>query len=220
MPIQSSARADGDLVELVERAVLAGELGAHLLELALHVERVRGEQAPARVRDERLALVLHRRDHRHDAIGVDIDGARAVGDGGDELVADPHAARARQGDRVAAEVERLLHVAGEDDRHVQVDHRGVARARQRRRLGGRVVADDGDHAAVAGRAGEHAVADGVVGAVEAGRLAVPHPEHAVELALGPVVGELAAHHGGGGELLVDAGAHDDGQVGHRRAPPG
>ena len=33
--------ADGDLVELVEHAVLAGELGADLLELALHVERVR-----------------------------------------------------------------------------------------------------------------------------------------------------------------------------------
>ena len=205
--------ADGDLVELVEHAVLAGEHRANLLELALHVQRVRGEQAPTRMGDELLALVLHRRDHRHDPVGVDVDGAGAVGHCSDELVAGPHPARPRQGDGVAAEVERLLHVAGEDDRHVQVDHRGVAGAGQRRRLGGGIVADDGDDAAVARRAGEHAVADGVVGAVEAGSLAVPDAEDAVVLALGSRVGELAAHHSRGGELLVDPGTHHDGQVG-------
>ena len=70
------------------------------------------------------------------------------------------------------------------------------------------------------RAGEHAVADGVVGAVEAGSLAVPHAEDAVVLALGARVGELAAHHRRGRELLVDAGPHHDGQVGGRAHRPG
>ena len=140
---------------------------------------------------------------RLDPVGVDVDGAGAVGDRRDELEPDPDAAGPRQGDGVAAEVERLLHVAGEQDRHVQVDERGVARARQRRRLGRRVVADDGHHAAVAGGAGEHAVADGVAGAVEAGRLAVPDADDAVVALVVERVDELAAHHGGGGELLVE-----------------
>ena len=166
--------------------------------------------------DEQLAVELHRRRDRLDAVGVHVDRAGAVGDRRDELHADPDAAGAGQGDGVAAEVERLLHVAGEQDRHVQVDERRVARARQRRRLGGRVVADDGHHAAVPGRAGEDAVADGVAGAVEAGRLAVPDADDAVVALVGERVGELAAHHRGGGELLVDARADDDRQVGHRR----
>ena len=132
------------------------------------------EQPPARVRARTglpsNSIVGTTGTH---AIGVDVDGAGAVGDRRDELEADPDAAGPRQRDGVAAEVERLLHVAGEEDRHVQVDQRGVARAGQRRRLRRRVVADERDHAAVAGGAGEHGVADGVAGAVEARGLAVP-----------------------------------------------
>ena len=151
--------------------------------------------------------------------GCDVDGAGAVGDGRDELEARPQPARPRQRDRVAGEVDRLLRVAGEQERHVQVDHRGVARRRQRRRLGARVVADDGDHAAVRRGAGEHGVADRVAGAVDARALAVPDAEHAVVLAVVERDGELAAHHRGRRELLVDAGLVDDRQVGHgARAP--
>ena len=58
------------------------------------------------------------------------------------------------------------------------------------------------------------MADRVAGSVEAGRLAVPHSEHAVVFALGTFVGELAAHHRRGGELLVDTRSHDDREVGH------
>ena len=210
----------GDAVEVVGDAVAAGQLGADLLELALHLQRVRRQQPAARVGHEDLAVELHRRHDGPDAIGVDVDRAGAVGDRRDELEADPDAAGAGQRDGVAAEVERLLHVAGEQDRHVQVDERGVARARQRRRLGGRVVADDRHHAAVAGRAGEHAVADGVAGPVETGRLAVPDADDAVVALVVERVDELAAHHRGGGELLVEAGADDDRQVGHGgRRPP-
>ena len=138
--------ADGDLVEPVEHAVLAGQHGADLLELPLHLERVRRQQAATRTRHEQLAIDFDRRDRRHDAVGVNVDGAGAVGDGGDELVADPHAARPREGDGVTGEIERFLHVAREDDRHVQVDQGGVARAGECRRLGGGVVADDRDDA--------------------------------------------------------------------------
>ena len=92
--------------------------------------------------------------------------------------------------------------------------RGVARARQGGRLGGRVVADDGHHAAVARRAGEHAVADRVAGSVEARRLAVPHADDAVVALVVERVDELAAHHRRRRQLLVEAGTDDDRQVGH------
>ena len=46
-------------------------------------------------------------------------------------------------------------------------------------------------------------------AVDAGRLAVPHGQHAVEARAGQVAGELAAPGGGRAELLVEAGTGDD-----------
>jgi hypothetical protein len=205
----------GDPVELVGDAVAAGQLGADLLELALHLQGVRREQAATGVRHEHLAVELHRRRHGADPVGVDVDRAGAVGDRRDQLEPDPDAAGPRQRDGVTAEVERLLHVAGEQDRHVQVDERGVARAGQRGGLGGRVVADDRHHAAVAGRAGEHAVADRVARPVEARSLAVPDADDPVVALVPERVDELAAHHGRRGELLVEPGAHDDRQVGHR-----
>ena len=84
--------ADRDPVEAVEHAVLAGELGAHLEELALHVERVRRHQPTVGVWHERLAVEDHRRDLRHDPVGVDVDGSRAVGHLADELDARPQPA--------------------------------------------------------------------------------------------------------------------------------
>jgi hypothetical protein len=91
----------------------------------------------------------------------------------------------------------------------KIDHRGVARRRQRRRLGAGIVADERDHAAVLGRAGEHTVADRVTRPIEPGRLGVPHADHTVVRAIGQRARQLAAHHRGGRQLLVGAGlAHD------------
>jgi hypothetical protein len=70
-----------------------------------------------------------------------------------------------------------------------------------------------------GGAGEHRVADRVSGAVDPRALAVPHAHHAVVLAVGEVDRELAAHHGRGGELLVDARLVDDREIGDRRDRP-
>ena len=114
---------------------------------------------------------------------------------------------------MAAQIERLLHVAGEEDRHVEVDHRGVARRREGRRLGTRVVADERDDATVLGRAGEHAVPDGIAGPIESGRLGVPHADDAVVGAVGERARQLAAHHRGGRQLFVGAGLAHDRQVG-------
>ncbi len=72
-----------------------------------------------------------------------------------------------------------------------------------------VVAHEREHAAVLGGAGEIGVAEHVAGAVDAGTLAVPHAEHAIELALAAQLGLLRAPERGGGQLLVDAGLELD-----------
>ena len=96
MPIQSSGAAHGDGVELVEHAVLAGEREAHLVELALDVERVRREQlagrvaAPTAVPSTSIVGIDGR-----DAVGVHLDGPGAVGDRLDDLDARPTGRTAR-----------------------------------------------------------------------------------------------------------------------------
>ena len=74
---------------------------------------------------------------------------------------------------------------------------------------GVVVAHQREHAAVLRGAGEIGVAEHVAGAVDARALAVPHAEHAVELALAAQLGLLRAPERGGGELLVEAGLELD-----------
>ena len=87
---------------------------------------------------------------------------------------------ARAGDRVAAEVERLL-----DACRARTPGPRSAASSDSDALGSvedfelRVVAAQGEHAAARVGAGEVAVADRVGGAVDARRLAVPDAEHAV-----------------------------------------
>ena len=72
-----------------------------------------------------------------------------------------------------------------------------------------VIAHQRQHAAVPGGAGEVGVAEDVAGAVDAGALAVPHAENAIELALATQLGLLRAPQRGGGDVLVDAGLEAD-----------
>ena len=64
------------------------------------------------------------------------------------------------------------------------------------------------------RPGEHAVAHGVGGAVEAGRLAVPDADHTVVASVGSGGDQLRPHHGSRAEFLVDGRLVHDRQVGH------
>ena len=72
-----------------------------------------------------------------------------------------------QRERVQAEVEHLLHVAGIEDRHVQASRAATRSARDRRGLAARVVAHQREHAAGARDADEVAVAERVGRAVDA-----------------------------------------------------
>ena len=58
-------------------------------------------------------------------------------------------------------------------------------------------------------AGKIGVAEDVAGAVDARALAVPHAEHAIELAFAAQLGLLRAPQRGGGEFLVEAGLELD-----------
>ncbi len=204
-----------DPIEPVVDAVPAGEWPADLLELAFHVDRVRREQPTVGMRAEWSTVDLdHRRRGTH-SIGMHVDRPRPVRNSGHQLEAGPQPARARQRNGVATQVERLLHVAREEDRHVEVDHRRVARRRQRRGLGGRVVSDDGDDATVHRRAGEHRMTDRIAAAIEPRALAVPDAHDAVVAGIGQRHRQLAAHDGAGRQFFVDRRLHHDREVGHR-----
>jgi hypothetical protein len=181
-----------------------------------------GGRAPARLGGQQVAvglvavgpaLELDGRDDRRDALGPHLGGAGGVGDVGDDLQRAPQARGTRAGDRVQAEVEDLLEVAGVERREVQGGQRGLGAAGQRRALAARVVADEGERAAGGGGAGEVRVAQRVHRAVQARVLAVPDAEHAVAVGLRQVVGELRAVDGGRGELLVEAGRELDAVLG-------
>ena len=97
------------------------------------------------------------------------------------LKRDPAAGIARHRPAVDAEVEIVLHARRVQHR----DHGGgedvVGLVRQRRGLGGVVVAGHDQHAAMLRGAGVVAVLEHVERAVDAGALAVPEREHAVVL---------------------------------------
>ncbi len=72
-----------------------------------------------------------------------------------------------------------------------------------------VIAHQRDDAAMLRGAGEIGVAEGVAGAVDARALAVPHAEHAIELAFAAQLRLLRAPQRGGGKVLIEAGLEFD-----------
>ena len=201
-----------DRVQAVGGGVAAGELEPGAVQVAFQGCQARAEQLRVRFVVERLAVDGQVGQDRHDAVRGDRGGAGPVGDRGDHLQADPAARDAGQVHGVATEVEDVLDVGRVEHREGHVGERGLGGAGHRRRLRGRVVSDDRERAAVGRGAGEVRVAQGVGGAVEAGRLAVPVAGDPV----GDVVaqgagrrGELRALDRGEGELLVQSGGDDD-----------
>ena len=79
---------------------------------------------------------------------------------------------------------------------------------QRRGLRQRVVAAEGQHAAVPADAREVGVLEDVAGAVDPGPLPYHIPSTPSYSGCGKQVGELAAVDDGGAEILVDAGDED------------
>ena len=149
------------------------------------------------------------RDHDLEAMRVAVDDLGDLDGVLDAFEADPAAGVARERPAEEAVVEHLLHAGGREDRHHRVDERELRVVQDGRALAGVVVAEAGDDAAVLRRAGHVGVAEDVAAAVDAGALAVPEAEDALDAALAVEVDLLGAPEGGGGEILVEAGLELD-----------
>ncbi len=150
-------------------------------------------------------------------VRADIDRAAALGDVGDDFHPDPAAGKARHRDAVQAEVDQLLGVRRIEDGHADRDERGVGKIDRRRRFRAVVVARERKRSALRRRSGEVGVPQRVARAVDAGALAVPDAEHAIDRRAGKARHVLRAPDGGRGEVLVEPRAEDDVVPGEDRA---
>src|SRR5690606_30071164 len=139
----------------------------------LVVRRIR----PANVEAARRHLDL-RTDDR-ELVGRERHDLGRVGDLLRDLQSDPAAGEPRQLESEQSEVDDLLDIRWIQHRNHRVDEREFALVRQRRRFADVVVAGGDEHAAVPRRARGVTVLERIAGAVDAGTLAVPQPEHAV-----------------------------------------
>ncbi len=163
-----------------------------------------GQVGPAVVQAAGRRRVIGRRVERR-RHAVEVDGGAALDRLRDRLQAHPRAGEARQRPAVEAELDHLRDVGRVQHRHAPRLHREVALVRHRRRHAAVVVAGHDEHAAARRRAVRVAVLQRVAGAVDAGSLAVPEGEDAVDGALGIRLDLLRAEHGRGRQLLVDRG---------------
>ena len=198
-----------DQVHPVRARVCERGLRARAEQRALHLDRRGRQHAGVGGVLEWAPLPLDRRKDRRDAVGGDSRRAGGVGDVRDDLQRAPQPGRARAGPCVQAEVEHLLDGARVEGRDVQALEQRLGRARDRRRLRVRVVAHDDHGAAGARDARVVGVTQRVGRAVDAGRLAVPHGENAVEARAGKRAGQLRAPRRGRAQLLVQPRDGDD-----------
>ena len=139
-----------------------------------------------------------------DAIGIADDRGRALDRFRDRLEADPATGIARQRKAENAEIEIVLQRRGIDDRHQGRGEHLFALMGERRGLAAMVVAGQRDHAAVRRGAGRVGMLERIQRTVDAGALAVPDAEHAIDLGAGKHADLLAAPHRGRRQILVEA----------------
>ena len=209
-PDPGVGRVDGGVVQVVQGRVLDGQGVSDLVDLALGVDRLGGEQ-PA-VGSVDVALAVDGRDDGVDPARIEVHRAGAVGHVGHDLEAGPQPGGPRQVHRVAPEVQRLAGRPRVEHRDLLVGEGARGGRRDGRTLGCGVVARDHHGTAAGVRAGEHRVPQGVAGAVHPRPLAVEDADDAVVTRVGTQRGQLRSHHRGDGLLLVEGRGQHDGQV--------
>ena len=107
------------------------------------------------------------------------------------------------------EIEIILQRCRIEDRHQRRREDLFALVRKRRGLAAMIVAGERQHAAMPRGAGRIGVLQHVDRTVDAGALAVPDAEHAIDLGAGKQSDLLAAPHGGRRQVLVQAGNKGD-----------
>jgi hypothetical protein len=141
-----------------------------------------------------------------------IDTSDPVGDGGDDLQADPATGVAGKPEGMDPEIEHVLLIGRVEHRDAGIFERVLAVARQRRRLGRGIVATEQNHATVGSRPHRVPVLEDVTGTVQAGCLAVPDADHAVDAGVGDGRTHLTAPGGGRRHLLVEPRTMKDSAV--------
>ena len=175
---------------------LGGEAQARIVVQPMRRQReVRRDEAPGGRDDERGGL---------------------LGGLGGGLQRDPKSGEARHRDAGEAEVEDVLHRGRVQHRDEHALEHMLGLVRIGRGMRAVVVARHRQHAAMLRGAEEIAAVQRVAGAIDAGPLAVPHAEHAIDALAGEGVELLRAIQHGGGEVLVDAGLEADVLRGQQR----
>ena len=211
--------AHRDPVEAVDPGVFERGRDARRQQRVLHGEHLVAVHVRIGPVQVGAAVEGHVDEHRLHPVGRHEGRPGAVGDTRGHLQRGPQPAGAGQRDGVQPEVEHLLHVTRVEHRHEHRRERELAATGGRRGLRGRVVTDERDRAPGAGRADEVGLADRVHRPVETIGLAVPEPNDPVVPRLGQLHGQLAAHHRGRTELLVDPHPVHDVVLGQQLAPP-
>ena len=125
------------------------------------------------------------------------------------LERDPQATEARQRDAGEAEIDDVLDRGRVQHRDEDALEDVLGLVRICRGVRAVVVAGHRQHAAVLRGADEIAAVQRVAGAVDAGTLAVPHAEHAIDTLAGKRIELLRAVQHGRGEVFVDARLEPD-----------
>ena len=133
----------------------------------------------------------------------------------DRLEADPHAGKSTERVAIFAEREILADIGRMQCRHEPAHESDVGLMRHRGRHATMVVAGDDQHAAVRRGAIGIAVLQRVAGAIDARTLAIPQPEHAIDLTVFLRLDLLRAEHRGRREVLVHGGQEFDAAVGQQ-----
>src|SRR5690606_12717332 len=121
----------------------------------------------------------------------------------------PGAGIARQRIALEAEIDQFLYPGRIENRDHRVDEYRLRRVGIGRALGGMIVTEQGEHAAMGRGAGQIGMAQYVAGAVDAGALAVPKAEGAVMETLTEQAGLLRSPDRRRRQFLVETGLEAD-----------
>ena len=124
---------------------------------------------------------------------------------GDDLHPYPGTAVTREGITVTPIIQQFLHVSWKQDRHTGIVKGHFGTGRDRRRLAGRIISRQDQHAASLTDATVVGMAESVAAAVHARALAIPHAHHTVISRTFEQVGLLAAHQCSRRQFFVDRG---------------
>ncbi len=206
-------RIDRDRIQPVDRSVIARELVSDLIDFLLDIDRPWRQQIA--VGKMFVYATVDERVYGRDVIGMEIHRSRGVRDIGNDLERRPQSGHARQRNRVTSKRQRLRRIPRIEKRQMHVCQYTSRRRWNRRTLGRRIIAHDGDCSAVHRGPCIDRVAKCIRRAIHPGRLAIPEADDASIETIGLHRGELQAHDRACGVFLVHCRTAAHRQIGRQ-----